>query len=162
MGYIDSDWEGSTIDMKNTLGCCFNLGSTVVSWFNRKKKSMELSSTEVECIASSQESCEAIWIYKLLIGLFGQNLQITIIHCDNQSCIKLSENIVVHNRLKHIDIRYHFIWDYVQRETLKLQYISTDEQVLGILTKYLIKGKFVFFIYKLGVVQNTFLAKRKC
>jgi hypothetical protein len=109
MGYIDSDWEGSTIDMKNTLGCCFNLGSIVVSWFNRKKKSMELSSTEVEYIASSQESCEAIWIYKLLIGLFGQNLQITIIHCDNQSCIKLSKNIVVHNRLKHIDIRYHFI-----------------------------------------------------
>jgi hypothetical protein len=45
---------------------------------------------------------------------------------------------------------------------VKLQYISTDEQVADILTKPLVKGKFVFFRDKLGVVQNTFLAKREC
>jgi hypothetical protein len=45
---------------------------------------------------------------------------------------------------------------------MKLQYISTDEQVADILTKALIKGKFVFFRDKLRLVQNTFLAKREC
>jgi hypothetical protein len=39
----------------------------------------------------------------------------TVIHCDNQSCIKLSENPVFHDRSKHIEIRYHFIRDWVQR-----------------------------------------------
>ena len=45
---------------------------------------------------------------------------------------------------------------------MKLQHISTDEQVIEILTKALMKGKFVFFKDKLGVVQNTFLTKEEC
>jgi hypothetical protein len=44
---------------------------------------------------------------------------------------------------------------------VKLWYISTNEQVADILTKPLVKGNFVFFGEKLGVVQNTFLAKRE-
>ena len=162
IGYTDSDWAGSAVDRKSTSGCCFSLGSAVVSWFSRKQKSVALSSTEAEYMAASQASCEAIWLRKLLFGLFGQKLQPTIIHCDNQSCIKLSENPVFHDRSKHIEIRYHFIRDYIQRGAVKLQYISTDEQVADILTKALQKGKFVFFRDKLGVVQNTFLAKREC
>ena len=45
---------------------------------------------------------------------------------------------------------------------MELQYISIDEQVVDILTKSLRKGKFIHFIDKLGVVQNTFLGKREC
>ena len=35
-GYVDSDWEGSAIDRKSTSGCCFSMGSCVISWFSRK------------------------------------------------------------------------------------------------------------------------------
>jgi hypothetical protein len=42
MDYTNSDWAGSAVDRKSTLGCCFNLGSTIVSWFSRKQKSMVL------------------------------------------------------------------------------------------------------------------------
>jgi hypothetical protein len=89
-------------------------------------------------------------------------LRPTLIYCDNQSCIKLSENPVFHDRSKHIEIHYHFIRDYVQRGAVELQCISTDEQVADILTRALGKGKFVFFRDKLGVVSNTFLGKREC
>ena len=34
-GYVDSDWAGSAIDRKSTSGCCFSLGSGVISWFSR-------------------------------------------------------------------------------------------------------------------------------
>jgi hypothetical protein len=60
---------------------------------------------------------------------------------------------------KHIEIRYHFIQDYVQRRAVELQYISTDEQMADILTKALGRGKFVPFRDKLGVVRNNFLDK---
>ena len=76
--------------------------------------------------------------------------------------MKLVENPVFHDRSKHIEIRYHFICDHVQKGTVKLQYLSTDEQVADILTKSLGKSKFVYFKDKMGVVQNTFLVKRKC
>ena len=58
-----------------------------------------------------------------------------VVHYDNQSCIKLIENLVFHERSKHIDMRYHYIRDLVQRKTIKLQYIATSEQVVDILTK---------------------------
>jgi hypothetical protein len=71
--------------------------------------------------------CEAICLCKLLAGLFGQVVEPTIIYCDNQSCIKLSENPVFHDRSKHIEIIYHFIRDMVHKGSVKLQYISIDE-----------------------------------
>ena len=113
-------------------------------------------------MAANLASCEALWLRKLLVNLFGQELWPTVIHCDNQSCIQLFENPVFHDRSKHIEIRYHFIRDYVQRGAITLYYIYTDEQVADILTKSLGRGKFVFFRDKLGVVQNTFLSKREC
>ena len=96
------------------------------------------------------------------MNLFDQELRPTVIYCDIQSCIHLSENPVFHNMSKHIEIRYHFICDYVQREAVALQYISIDEQVVDILTKSLGRGKFIHFRDNLGVVQNTFLDKREC
>jgi hypothetical protein len=58
---------------------------------------------------TSLAACEALWLRKLLLGLFKQELEATVFHCDNQSCIKLFENPVFHDRSKNIDIRYHFI-----------------------------------------------------
>jgi hypothetical protein len=162
IGYTDSNWVGCVTDRKSTSGCCFGFISAVVSWFSWKQKSMALSSPEAKYMAANQASCEAIWLRKLLVGIFGVQMRPTMIYCDNQSCIKLSENPVFHDRSKHIEIRYHFIWDYVQRREVELQYISTDEHVADILTKALGRGKFITFRDKMGVMRNTFLDKREC
>ena len=41
-GYVDSDWAGSAIDRKRTLGCCFSMGSGVIYWFSRNQSCVEL------------------------------------------------------------------------------------------------------------------------
>ena len=53
-------------------------------------------------MVASQASCEAIRLRKLLVGLFGRELRPIMIYCDNQSCIKFSENPVFHDRSKQI------------------------------------------------------------
>jgi hypothetical protein len=111
---MDADWAGSPTDIKRTSGGIFSIRYTVVSWYSRKQRSMELNSAEAEYMAASQAACEAIWMRKILVGLFGSHLDPTMIHCDNHSCIKLSINPVFHDRSKHIDIRYHHIKDCVQ------------------------------------------------
>ena len=128
----------------------------------RKQTFVALSTSEVEYIAASTTSREAVWLRKLLADIFYSELEPTVIHCDNQSCIKLSENPVFHDRPKHIEIKYHYIGDIVQRGAVKLQYIRTDEQVADILTKPLSRLKFVYFRDKLGVVENVPLAEREC
>jgi hypothetical protein len=112
-------------------------------------------------MVANQASWEAIWLRKMLVGLFGQEMSPTVIHCDNQRCIKLFENPVFHDRTKHIEIKYHFIRDWVQRGAVQLQYISTDDQVADILTKALPWGKHVYFREKMGLVRNTFFDKRE-
>eukprot|EP00253_Pinus_taeda_P032172 PITA_32172 len=136
-----------------------NTFCAVVSWFSQKQQSVALSSAEAEYMAASLASCEAIWLRKMLFGLFGQPLRPSVIYCDNQSCIKLTENPVFHDMSKHIGIRYHFIRDHVQKGAVKLENISTDEQVADILTKALPRGKHVYFRDKMGVVRNTFLVR---
>jgi hypothetical protein len=144
-GYTDSDWVGSVSDRKSTSGCCFSLGSAMISWQSRKQSNISLSTTEAEYISVCSASCKPICLQKLLIGLFDLEMEATMFLCDNQRCIKMTENPVFHEKSKHIDIRYHYIRDMVQIGSIKLQYISTDEQVVDVLTKPLFRVKFEHF-----------------
>jgi hypothetical protein len=54
-----------------------------------------------------------VWLRELLSGLFGLRMKATYIWCDNQSCMKSSENLMVYDRSKHIEIRYYYIRDIV-------------------------------------------------
>ena len=83
-------------------------------------------------------------------------LDTIVILCDNQSGIRLFENLVFHDRSKHIDIRYHFIRDMVQRGAVRLDHIGTNEQVADILTKPLGKVKFLTFRENLGIVERPY------
>ena len=83
VGYTDSDWAGSVADWKNTSRCCFSLGSAAVLWFSQNKKSIALNTAKSEYMATSLASCEALWLCKLLVNLFGQELMPMIIYCDN-------------------------------------------------------------------------------
>jgi hypothetical protein len=153
---------GSPTDRKSTSGGIFSIRSTFVSWYNRKQKSVALSSVEAEYMAASQAACEAIWMRKILVGLFGSHLDLIVIYCDNQSCIKLSINLVFHDRSKHIDIWYHHLRDCVQRKLMLLQYIPMEDQDADILTKALTRRKFEYHRDKIGVKDNPFLVEREC
>ena len=87
-------------------------------------------------------------------GLFNLELDTTVILCDNQSCIKMTENPVFHDKSKHIEIRYFYIWDMMQKGAIKLQYVSTDKQVADVLTKPLSWVMFEHFREKLGFVHK--------
>ena len=75
--------------------------------------------------------------------------------------MKLSENLVFHDKSKHIEIKYHYIRDMVQRGAVKLQYVAMDEQIVDVLTKPLARVKFEYFREKLGVHQMEIPPKRK-
>ena len=95
---------------------------------------------------------------KILVGLFGSHLYPIVIHCDNQSCTKISINPVFHDRSKNIDIRYHHIKDCAQRKIMLLQYIPTEDQDADILTR----SKFEYHRGRIGVKDNPYLVEREC
>jgi hypothetical protein len=152
LGYSDSDWAGSVANRKSTLGCCFTLGFGMISWISKKQSCVALSTTEAWYVATYATSHEEVWLWKLLTGLFDIAMEATCILCKNQSCMKLSENPMFHDRSKHIEIRYHYIRDIVQKGAVRLQYVATDEQLADVLTKPLSRTKFEYFRDKLDVV----------
>ena len=80
---MDSYWVGNSIDRKSTSGCYFSMGSGVISWFRRKKSYVALSTVEAKYVAACSDSCEAVWLKKLLSDLFDLQLDATCIYCDN-------------------------------------------------------------------------------
>ena len=122
---------------------------------------MALSTAEARYVVVCSASCEFMWLRKLLSDLFDLQLDVTCIFCDNQSCVKLSKNPMFHDKSKHIEIKFHYIRDMVQRGALKPQYIATDEQIANVLTKPLAKVKFEYFRERLGVIQIETPQKRE-
>ena len=61
-GYTYPDWAGSATDRKITLGGCYCLGSTMISWFSKNLSSVGLSTVEAEYIASFSASYEVVWL----------------------------------------------------------------------------------------------------
>jgi hypothetical protein len=74
--------------------------------------------------------------------MMGVKLAVTIIKMDNQSAISLSKNPVLHDRSKHIKIRYHFIHECVEHGEIHLEFVGMHDQLADILTKLLAMVRF--------------------
>ena len=59
----------------------------------------------------------------------------TVMFEDNQSAICLAKNPSNHSRAKHVDIKYHFIREAIEKKEIELRYCPTDEMVADVLTK---------------------------
>ena len=69
--------------------------------------------------------------------------------------------VVFHENSKHIEIKYHYIRDMVQRGAVKLLYFVREEQIADVLTKPLARMKFEYFRERLGVIYIEVPRKRE-
>ena len=71
------------------------------------------------------------------------------------SSLALSKNLVLHNRSKHIDVRFHFIRNAIEENIINLDYIRTDLNLADMLTKAIPKPRFLEHLKMLGIIGNT-------
>ena len=71
------------VPQTDTSDGCYGLGSSMISWFSKKQPSVSLSTSEAKHLASCSACCEAIWIWKMMSGLFDMDLDTKLILCDN-------------------------------------------------------------------------------
>lgn len=97
------------------------------------------------------EACkESIYLRNLQHEITNKMYPIAIYN-DNQSALKLTANPIFHKRTKHIDIRYHFCRECVDRKIVNLKYLQTAEMPADLLTKSLCANKHYYFLDLLGV-----------
>ncbi|XP_074356773.1 secreted RxLR effector protein 161-like [Apium graveolens] len=153
VGYSHSDLVGQTDDRKSTGGMAFYLNNSLITCVSQKQRCVALSSCEAEFMAATAAACQAIWLRNLLSKITGKNVGSVILYIDNKSAIDLANNPVFHGRSKHIDIRYHFIRECVERREIIIRHVSSNLQCADIRTKALSTVKFERMRKLLGVKE---------
>jgi hypothetical protein len=135
--YADADWAGDKTDRKSITGWIAKVNGDPVSWASKKQSVVSLSTCEAELYAEAAAVQELLWLRGLLKEI-GQPVRgPSLLYGDNQSTVKVSENGVRSERTKHVDIKYHFVTDVLERGDVKLQWIPTGKQQADVLTKAL-------------------------
>jgi hypothetical protein len=82
---------------------------------------------------------------------FGEEYTHVPLQCDNTSAIIIAENLVLHSKTKHIEVRYHFLRDYVEKGKIALIHVPTHDQLADNFTKPLDQATFTRLRGELGV-----------
>ena len=112
-----------------------------MSWKTRKQSCVALSTAESEYVSLASAVQEAVWLRQLMTDLKCTPRGATVINEDNQSAICIAKNPQFRNRTKHISIKYHFVRDQIEAETVELVYCRSENMIADMLTKGLTKDK---------------------
>lgn len=149
--FADADWANDPTDRRSYTGFVVKLGNNVINWESRKQRCVALSSTEAEYLAITDVCKDICFIRSFLSEIIPNEYHVTIFN-DNQSAQKLLQvKEYCHKRTKHIDIRYHFVKDLVQNNSVSVRYLQTDSMVADVLTKPLCTVKHETFIKNMNV-----------
>ncbi|GJS96978.1 retrovirus-related pol polyprotein from transposon TNT 1-94 [Tanacetum coccineum] len=96
-----------------------------------------MSSAKAKYVAAAGCCAQVLWIKSQLADYDVLYDKVPIFY-DNASAIAISNNLVLHSRTKHIDMRYHFIRDHILKGDIELHFVPTDLQLTDIFTKPLL------------------------
>jgi hypothetical protein len=149
-GYSDASYAPNSEDRKSVSGYAFKMNGAAISWKSKKQPIVSLSSMEAEYIALTSTMKEAIWLIKIQNDLKVKRTKMKIYE-DNQSTIKTAKNEIHTERSKHIDVRYHFVREQLQKEIVEVEYCPTEDMTADIMTKSLGSIKHLKFVRELGI-----------
>jgi Reverse transcriptase (RNA-dependent DNA polymerase). len=132
--YTDSDWaQGES--RKSVCGYIAEMGGGPIAWSSKQQAVIALSTTEAEYIATTHGAKEGIWLRSLADELKFPQPKPSPMLCDSEGAITCTRDPQHHSRMKHIDIRYHFIRDCVQKGIIEVIHIPGIDNVADLLTK---------------------------
>ena len=112
-GYCNVDWVRQP-HWHSISRYLFHIGQGMVTWSSKKQYIIALSSTESEYIALAHATKEGLWMHTFLSEIQDVPRETIELSSDNQGAIMLSKDNKLHQCMKHIDIRYHFIHEAVE------------------------------------------------
>jgi hypothetical protein len=137
--FTDSDWATGE-DRKSISGYIIMIGGGPVAWSSKQQAVIALSSCEAEYLSTSHGARETVWLKSLLDELGFPQTEPPL-YCDNTGTIQCAQDPHSHSKMKHIDIRHHFIRDCVNRGLIHVIHIPGIENIADLLTKCL--GKII-------------------
>ncbi|GJQ97343.1 retrovirus-related pol polyprotein from transposon TNT 1-94 [Tanacetum coccineum] len=152
----DSDLSGTPVDQtkyRSMIGALKYLttgGDKLVSWSSKKQDCTLMSSAEAEYVSLSACCAQVLWLRTQLTD-YGFHFDKIPMYCDSKAAIAISCNPVQHSRTKHIDVRYHFIKEQVEKGIVELFFVGTEYQLADLFTKALSEDRFKYLVRRLGM-----------
>nr|GEY45096.1 retrovirus-related Pol polyprotein from transposon TNT 1-94 [Tanacetum cinerariifolium] len=149
--FSDSDHAGC-LDLRKCTsgGIQFLGGDKLVSWSSKKQDCTSMSSTEAEYVSLSACCAQVLWMRAQLTD-YGFHFDKIPMYCDSKAAIDISCNPVQHSRTKHIDVKYHFIKEKVEKCIVELLFVRTEYQLADLFTKALPEERFKYLFRRLGM-----------
>jgi methyl coenzyme M reductase gamma subunit len=135
--FADADWANNKGDRRSVSGWVAKLNGDPVSWSSKKQRVVALSTCEAELYAEAAAIQEVLWLRGLMDELGLHTRTGSVVYGDNQSAIAVSANGVRGERTKHVDVKYHFVTETVERGDVQLKWVPTTQQQADIFTKAL-------------------------
>nr|GEY08568.1 retrovirus-related Pol polyprotein from transposon TNT 1-94 [Tanacetum cinerariifolium] len=149
IAFLDSDHAGCLDSRKSTsCGIQFLGGDKLVSWSSKKQDCTSMSSVEGEYVSLSACCAQVLWIRTQLTD-YGFHFDKIPTYCDSKEAIAISCNPVHHSCTKHIDVRYHFIKEKIEKGIVELFFVETEYQLADVFTKALPKERFKYLVRRL-------------
>ena len=142
MAFSDASWGNDLGDRRSTTGVVVKMNGGAIIWTSRKQKCVAQSSTEAEYMALGDATKEILWLRQLLTEMMHPIDGPTPLVGDNEGALATAKHDAHHSRMKHIDIKHHFIREHVACGDIKLIWVPTQKQQADILTKGLGKVSF--------------------
>ena len=121
--FCDSDFAGDKETRISVTGFVIYVMGALISWRSRGQKSVTLLSSEAEYVALS-EVCAEIMFIKQVLEFFKVKVELPIVvNVDNVGAIYLASNATTSQRMRHIDVRYHFVRDYVEDGVVQIVFV---------------------------------------
>ncbi|CAD6268843.1 unnamed protein product [Miscanthus lutarioriparius] len=139
------------MERRSTGGMTFYLNENLITWCSQKQKTVSLSSCESEFMAATAAAKQALWLRNLISEITKERPKAVTLFVDNNSAIALMKNPVFHGRSKHIDLKYHFIRECIERGQIVVKRVGTEEQKADVLTKSMPAVKLAVMSHLIGV-----------
>ena len=147
---------GVHIDMKSHTGGVMSMGKGAVQSISQKQKLNTKSSTEAELVGADDVMIHLMWM-KNFLEAQGYGVKQTILYQDNTSAMLLEKNGKESSgkRTRHINIRYFYIKDRIEKGDVEIKYCPTDEMVADYMSKPLQGKPFrKFFRFIMNIKQG--------
>ncbi|GJW29940.1 retrovirus-related pol polyprotein from transposon TNT 1-94 [Tanacetum coccineum] len=151
IAFSNSDHAGCLDSHKSTSsGIQFLGGDKLVSWSSKKQDYTSMSSEEAEYVYLFACCAQVLWLRTQLTD-YGFYFNKIHMYCDSKAAIAISCNPVQHSHTKHIDVRYHFIKEKVEKGIVELFFVRTEYQLADLFTKPLPKDRFKYLVRRIGM-----------
>ena len=101
----------------------------------KTSRTVSLSSTEAEYVEVSEAARQALWFCNLTKELGEPLTEPVTLYGDNHASIFLTEEPKHDRRIKHVDIKFHFVHEHIERQDVVIYYVPSSDQVADDLTK---------------------------